>query len=398
MTVPLRLVFVYYGLDYRAAVGRLDRGAGGYYYGEDDSLADIRDLARRVEAVTVIGCVTGKRYDEAQADGVRAIGGGPRRALPVGDIVRLVRAQRPTHLVVQVPLVRLLLWSGLTRLPTLAVLADSFVGGGWRRRLKRRALALALNQPSVAWVANHNLPASRALADMGVWADKIIPWDVPPTVTPDALPVRDLCLSERPWALLYVGAVGEAKGVGDAVRAVAALVARGRDVQLSVVGAGDLDAMRTLARALGIADRVAFAGLVPNAEIIPRMRQADVVLVPSRHEYSEAFPFTIYEALCARTPLVASDHPMFVARLTDGVNAVLFPAGDALGMAAAIERVLSDAVLYRALSAASLATWQRLQLPVKWPELIQRWVFDTPANRRWLFEHRLTSGRYDHLD
>jgi len=44
------------------------------------------------------------------------------------------------------------------------------------------------------------------------------------------------------------------------------------------------------------------------------MRSADAIVIPSRHEYPEGLPLTIYEALAARTPIVASDHQCFSAR------------------------------------------------------------------------------------
>ena len=45
------------------------------------------------------------------------------------------------------------------------------------------------------------------------------------------------------------------------------------------------------------------------------MSAHDIVIVPSRHDYPEGLPMTIYEALAMRTPLVVSDHPMIKAGL-----------------------------------------------------------------------------------
>jgi len=125
------------------------------------------------------------------------------------------------------------------------------------------------------------------------------------------------------------------------------------------------------------------------------MRDADVVLIPSRHEYPEGLPLTIYEALAARTPIVASDHPMFRGALVHQRSALIFPAGESEALAAAIRRLGADRTLYAQLSANSSAAWEALQLPVTWGELIERWLSDEPADREWLLEHRLNSGLYD---
>ena len=103
---------------------------------------------------------------------------------------------------------------------------------------------------------------------------------------------------------------------------------------------------------------------------------------------------TIYETLCSRTPLIASDHPMFRGNLTDAEDSLIFPAGNSEVLARRIEQAFSDPELYHRLSAGSAAAWKLLQLPVKWEDTIVRWLFDSPENREWLFEHRLSSGIY----
>ena len=122
------------------------------------------------------------------------------------------------------------------------------------------------------------------------------------------------------------------------------------------------------------------------------MRRVDAVLVPSRPAYPEGLPLTIYEALCARTPIVASDHPMFAGHLVDRDSAMVFRAGDPRDFADAIQRVTDDPVAYRALSARSAATWRAMQLPVRWGDLIHRWLADTPEDRAWIAAHTLASN------
>jgi glycosyltransferase involved in cell wall biosynthesis len=124
------------------------------------------------------------------------------------------------------------------------------------------------------------------------------------------------------------------------------------------------------------------------------MREADVVVIPSRHEYPEGLPLTIYEALAARTPIIASDHPMFLGPLTHEQSAVIFPGANADALASAIRRLADDATLYAKLSANSKQAWQALQLPVSFGDLLEKWLSEGPGDRDWLWEHRLSSGLY----
>jgi glycosyltransferase involved in cell wall biosynthesis len=163
------------------------------------------------------------------------------------------------------------------------------------------------------------------------------------------------------------------------------------DVRLQVAGAGKVERFAKLAARLGVADRVTFLGLVPNGEIPGMMHAADAVVVPSRHSFPEGLPLTLYEALASRTPVVASDHPMFAGHLVHDESAVVFPASQPQALAAAIEGLIRDPARYRRISEGSSGAWHRMQNPVKWGEMIERWVRATPADRAWLQAHSVAA-------
>ncbi len=119
--------------------------------------------------------------------------------------------------------------------------------------------------------------------------------------------------------------------------------------------AGDgplLNELETLARELGVIDRVRFLGWRTDRSAL--LRAADVCVLPSRYE---PFGTVILEAWAAGTPLVAcrSDGP--VAHIEDTVNGMLVPIDDAPGLAHAMRRVLNDDVLRRQLVAQGYATY-----------------------------------------
>ena len=191
--------------------------------------------------------------------------------------------------------------------------------------------------------------------------------------------------------MVFVGGVVESKGVGDAIAAVAELRRRGRHVELTVIGKGDASGFIRQAESLGVADCVRLEGQQPQTRVIDAMRSADLVLVPSRHEYSEGLPMVIYEALAVRTPLICSDHPAFRGRIGEGTATLTFPERRPDAFADAIERLLTDPTLYGEMSIATASVWEKMQCPVKYGDLIRRWVLDGAETDRWLAEHSLAT-------
>ena len=146
--------------------------------------------------------------------------------------------------------------------------------------------------------------------------------------------------------------------------------------------------MQALGRELGVSDQLEFRGLVPNGEVFDLFRKADVVVVPSHREYTEGFPLTMFEAIGSRTPIVCSDHPMFVPVLKDGLHAALFSGGNAGAFAKAIRRVLTDRDLYARLSANADLTWCALKGPADWRTLLTKWILEGRKSD-WIEQHML---------
>src|SRR5205814_442468 len=132
-------------------------------------------------------------------NGVRALGAAiDLRRIDLAPVIRQVEAFRPTHLVVTTPQVELFDWALRHGIQLLPLLADTFApttaGLALPRRLLRawrharycRRLAGLINDPRVRWAGNHNVNACRDLVRIGVAAHKVVPWDWPPQVRPDA--------------------------------------------------------------------------------------------------------------------------------------------------------------------------------------------------------------------
>jgi glycosyltransferase involved in cell wall biosynthesis len=103
------------------------------------------------------------------------------------------------------------------------------------------------------------------------------------------------------------------------------------------------NAMKELARDLGIADKVTFAGLRTDMPAV--LALTDILVSPSRNE---AQPIIVNEALVAGVPVVATDVGDCRAMLRDGEFGEVVPPDDPGALAEALVRVLADLEAARA--------------------------------------------------
>jgi len=95
-------------------------------------------------------------------------------------------------------------------------------------------------------------------------------------------------------------------------------------------------------------ERVEFRGRFDNAKLSEVYAQIDVLAVPSI--WFENSPITIHEAYLTRTPVVASDIGGMAEYVRDGVDGLLYKAGDDAALATCLERFATDPELLDALS------------------------------------------------
>jgi glycosyltransferase involved in cell wall biosynthesis len=85
---------------------------------------------------------------------------------------------------------------------------------------------------------------------------------------------------------------------------------------------------------------VVLHGPLPHAEVPRALASLDVLVVPSI--WPENSPLVIREAFLAGVPLVASNIGGIPELVTDGVNGLLFPAGDVASLANALGRIVHE--------------------------------------------------------
>jgi glycogen synthase len=154
------------------------------------------------------------------------------------------------------------------------------------------------------------------------------------------------------WRLLYVGRVDDRKGIETLIRAMPLLP---EAATLAIVGrghAGYRQRLAALVAELGLDRRVTFDA-VARSELAARYAAADCLVFPS--EWIEPFGLVPIEAMACATPVVATGTGGSGEFLVDRQNCLLFPPGDAEGLAAAVTRLAGDECLRARLVAEGLA-------------------------------------------
>ena len=171
-------------------------------------------------------------------------------------------------------------------------------------------------------------------------------------------------------AVLSVGRLIPDKGMDVVIEACARA---GRP--LVIAGSGpERAALEARARTSG--SDVRFAGQVGRPELDALYAQASVVVLAARR--GEGLPNVLLEAMAQARPVVATSCAGTRDLLADGENGLLVPAGDALALAAAIERLAADRVLAARLADAARATAERFEWERVGPHLeavLERWRY-----------------------
>lgn len=181
-----------------------------------------------------------------------------------------------------------------------------------------------------------------------------------PDVDASAMRAR-LGMTAGEW-LLTVGGSAPHKGVDTVLRSLAELRDRWPALRYLVVGARrHTEALRRLADAHGVADRVLFVPDVPEQDMPALYRCADLYLGVSRREGRgvEGFGLALAEAAASGLPVIAGRSGGIPEMVRDGVTGVLVDPERTGPLTEAIERLLEDRDLAGRLGAAGRAEVER---------------------------------------
>jgi glycosyltransferase involved in cell wall biosynthesis len=186
------------------------------------------------------------------------------------------------------------------------------------------------------------LPADKVkLLYSGIPLDRI----PPPDLAASARLRAEHGVKETTFLMGIAGRLEPHKGHTDVFEALAAIASSDPaalgDWRLWVIGDGyHQAALADCARALGLADRIEFAGY--QSDIWPWIRALDLQIFPS---HREGTPNTLYEAMAAGNAILASTADGQGEILTDGRDALLYAPGDVAALRTTLLRLRTDAPL-----------------------------------------------------
>jgi glycosyltransferase involved in cell wall biosynthesis len=217
---------------------------------------------------------------------------------------------------------------------------ERFGTGGLVRRL------LAWEERLSARVAHAVICVHRfqrdLLVERGVPADKIsIVMNLPDDGIWEASRRPKAEPRENGFLMVFHGTITRDRGVDVAIRALGRLCTHVPAARLRVIGDGDaLPALRTLAREVGVVDRVEFSGRrLPVHEVPAIIADADLGLIPAHAEWG--LPTKLMEYLTLSVPCIAPRTKLLESFLADGVVRFIEP-GNVDELAAAIRELAED--------------------------------------------------------
>jgi phosphatidyl-myo-inositol dimannoside synthase len=195
----------------------------------------------------------------------------------------------------------------------------------------------------VTAVSRHTRYRFLGLARVEPWRVRVLPNTVDDRFAPGPKP--DFLLERHglrgKTVLLTVGRLSAAehgKGHDRVIAALPTLAATRPGIVYVIVGEGDdRPRLEAMARTLGVADRVLFAGAVADAELPDYYRVADAFVMPS---VQEGFGIVLLEAAASGLPVVAGDIDGSADALADGALGRLVNPHDAPALARAIDQAI----------------------------------------------------------
>lgn len=180
----------------------------------------------------------------------------------------------------------------------------------------------------------------------------VIPYGSPP-VNADSV-IRREASAREPLRVIFVGSIGQRKGVAYLAEAVRQL---GNRVRLTLIGrptgeSATRDKVLTQNR---------WIETLPHAQVLEEMRSHDVLVFPSLFE---GFGLVVTEALSQGLPVITTAHTCGPDILTDGKDGFIVPIRSSGAIAEKLElldrdRDLLESMRTHALETAAANTWDR---------------------------------------
>lgn len=303
----------------RPAIGKLSRlyRSTLWYYAE-------RSVFAAMAALVIAGeCLRGRPVQAVYVREVLCAGWwatvwGPLLGIPVVYEAHDLESWNPSRAKERwaQPLLHLLDRAALTRSQAVVSLTDDFrqllARMGWRDPAEVAVIADAFDDRQIA--PGDRVAARQLLA---------LPADAP--------------------LIVYSGMTFAYRKLDMLQQAFASLQAQFPNARLALVGGrpAEIEQLRAQAAALGITNVVTYTGQIDQAQIVPYLHAADLLVIPDTVTDITASPLKLFEYMAAGRAVILPDIPALREVLPSAAG-YYFRRGDATALAAALAAALAD--------------------------------------------------------
>jgi glycosyltransferase involved in cell wall biosynthesis len=164
--------------------------------------------------------------------------------------------------------------------------------------------------------------------------------------------------------VLFVGELGNRKGVFDILKAIPLVVASDKDVRFWFAGKEESqqvgDDIEQTCTSEGINEYVKFLGAVTGSSKMKLFQKATVFLLPS---YGENLPYALLEAMSSGLPVIVTPVGAIPELVQDGLNGFIIDPGNHIALADRIAQLLNDPGLCQRMGAANRSVIRELYVP-----------------------------------
>jgi len=213
-------------------------------------------------------------------------------------------------------------------------------------RIARGAMRLAFEHVSAVIVLSEDW-----LCRLGPYAPRAN-WRVVPNGVP--VPAKTAAVEIAKPVFLFLGDLGEGKGVRDLVKAASIALRRGFDGRVDLAGReielGQKDALEEYIRELGCETKVRLVGVLSGEPKAQALLSSACLVLPS---YAEGLPMAILEAMACGLPIISTNVGAIPEVIREGVEGFLVDPGDVEGLADRMIRLGRDSQLRKRMGRAA---------------------------------------------
>lgn len=162
-------------------------------------------------------------------------------------------------------------------------------------------------------------------------------------IIPNGVDISLYAASRTPYQsgqLLFLGRLGERKGIYDLIQAMIILRDRGLFPRLYLAGDGELEKVKEKIQEANLQNQISIEGWCDKEKKMALLRATSVLILPS---YNEGLPVAILEAMAAGKIIISTPVGGIPELVIQQQNGFLVPPGDVDSLANAIEQTMLPA-------------------------------------------------------